>query len=226
MVESHVAELVNVQQRLAAGTVTAGALRGEIAACIGASSSAIQQAKASASGDRAERVGLDAARTSARAAAADFTDAYYGRRIFDPYLQFASAEEEAAYRRREEDRRLAIEVARAEGTPEGDLRAVQLAREQLRDAGAHGADASPEYQPMMDRLDRTIADLEPTVPRDREAAAQQHEPDPFASIEASPTDPAVIAAFQATGIVVSDAALAGHGVNAATPSGPALLGRV
>lgn len=226
-VEGQLAALASVQQRLATGTVPAAALRSEIAASVSASATAIQQAKASASGDRAERVGLDAARAQAQATVEDFTDAYYGRRIFDPYLRFASSEEEDAYRRREEDRRIAIEAARAEGTPEGDLRAAQLAREQLLDAGAHGADASPEYQPMMDRLDRTIANLEPVVAQDRQRAEAPSlpAPDPFDSIEASPTDPTVIAAFQATGVVVADPSQTGHGVTATTPSGPA-QGRV
>jgi len=97
-------------------------------------------------------VALEQASQASRATTAAFMHDYYERKMFEPYLRFASLNDEEEYRRREDERRRAIEKALAEHTPEGNLRANQLAIEQLKDAGAHGADKSPQYQPTLKSL--------------------------------------------------------------------------
>jgi hypothetical protein len=48
----------------------------------------------------------------------------------------------------------------AKGTPEGNAEALRLGKAQLIDAGAHGADRSPDYAPMLANLAGGISDLE------------------------------------------------------------------
>jgi hypothetical protein len=79
----------------------------------------------------------------------------YERKIFDPYLSFASAEEEAEYRRREQEAKRYMEAEMAKGTPEGDLNAAGAAQGQLLDAAAHGAADSPEFKERWEALEKT-----------------------------------------------------------------------
>lgn len=105
------------------------------------------------SGSAAELAG--AARASQRAvqSALEYT------RSLD--LQFASPEDEQAYRDREAARRAYIESQQATGTPEGDLNAAGAALGQMADAKAQGA-SGPEFE-------RHINDLLETTTRLRAA---------------------------------------------------------
>lgn len=126
-------------------------------------------------------------------------------------MVFASPEDERAYREREEARRKAIEDARALGTPEGELRALRLTKEQLLDAGRYGAADSPDYLPMLERINGAITPLEqavgaePNVRQDAEAA--------FDSTEAALVSPDIIAVLRATGAGMADQTQTGHGVS-------------
>ncbi len=73
------------------------------------------------------------------------------KRVLDPYLQFASAEDEEAYRKRERERDAEVKRALALRTPEGDRRATELVEDQLRDADAHGAERSPDFAAMLNQ---------------------------------------------------------------------------
>jgi hypothetical protein len=84
---------------------------------------------------------------------------------FDPFLRFASPEDEEAYRRREAERRAYIEEQHRRGTPEGDLNASAGAIGQMVDARAHGAGDSPEFQQRWNELVGTTQRLREQVQR-------------------------------------------------------------
>lgn len=129
-----------------AGPATLTALRHEIGAAVAQTQTATQQARLAGTGaEAAEIATLAEAAKATRRHVDSFLHDFYERKIFDPYLRFASVEDEEAYRKREEAYRKAIDAAMAKGTPEGDLEALALANRQLRDAGAHGASAAPEF---------------------------------------------------------------------------------
>ncbi len=128
--------LARLQRRIAtASPAHLPAIRAELAAITTAMAVLAGTHGNGASAAQPPEDALERARAEARAQIAGFMADYYDRKIFEPYLRFASAEDEAAYREREERRRNEIEEARALGTPEGDLRAAKLAQEQLKDAG-------------------------------------------------------------------------------------------
>ena len=131
----------------AAGSADAQALvamQASVAGLVGEAQAVVQQSRQA--GDRAE-VGETLAAVDARTRvtvqriAADL----FERRIFDPYLQFDSEEEARAYRQREAERQEYIRRELAKGTAEGALNATNATLAQIDDAGAHGADRSPEY---------------------------------------------------------------------------------
>lgn len=123
-----------------------------------------------------------------------------GMREFDPYLRFASAADEEAYRKREAERRAYIDRESAKGTAQGDLNAARAAREQLLDAGVHGADASPEYAPRLERLNRASANLQEAMGVEPEGSAMS----PPASTKATTSTESgldtVLSALKAAGV--------------------------
>lgn len=147
----------------------------------------------SASGAQAFQLGqvsMRQASEAARASASSFAHDYYDRRMFDSYLKFASVEDEDEYRRREQERKQAIEKALAERTPEGDLRALDLSIEQLKDAGAHGAKRSPDYQPELDNMTEHRAALKTALSPQVDTVSAKAEsgkpaPDPIAALKAA-----------------------------------------
>lgn len=195
------------------------AIRAEVMATVAVSQTMSQQARISTVSAQAAEAALHAASEQAHRNVTTFIHDFYERKIFDPYLRFASPEEEEAYRKRETERELAIKTALAEGTPQGNLRASDLAIAQLEDAGAHGADASPQYQSSMARLrdGRAALAREMGVEPQTVGPAPTPPADPLADIEASVAIPGdVLAALRATGVVVADQSQTGHGVNATT----------
>jgi hypothetical protein len=153
--ESQLRGLSTLQQRISVATASGlSAIRGEVTATVAATQVLVQQAQAGAASQSAQ-VALTQANEAARSSVKDFMHDYYDQKKFDRYLQFASTEDEQEYRKRETERRREIEKAQAEHTPEGTLRANQLSIDQLKAAGAHGANRSPEYQPMLDGLEKT-----------------------------------------------------------------------
>lgn len=187
-------------------------------AFVAATQAFVQHARTAVVSGQAAELALHAASTAARREVTSFVDDFYEKKIFDPYLQFASKEEEEAYRKREAERREAIEKALAKGTPEGDLLANRLAIDQLKDAGAHGADQSADYAPMLAGLRGTEAKLAAQAGKSPAAGtvaeAGPTAADPIDRIQAPVMiDPAVLAEIRATGVIVADQQGSGHGVS-------------
>lgn len=149
-------------------------LRTAIASTVETAQGVVQQARATAASDSSAR---DLAETSARTRAtiSDIANDLFERRVLDPYLQFASAEDEAEYRRREAERRAYIEAELAKGTPEGTLNAATATREQLQDARNHGADRSPDFDRMLAATDDAERALRAALPDQAVRAAERTE---------------------------------------------------
>lgn len=208
--------LTNLERSLASGaSLSGGSIRNEIAAAIAVTANLGEQARQSI--NQRGSVDLATAQARTRATVMEIGRDIYERRIFDPYLRFASAEDEEAYRRREEENRRAIADALAENTPQGDLRAARIMDRQLQDAGAHGADASPEFRRLVDRNSDNIGRLENAMGgqqsgRTGQPSEQQANAEPPAPASAEQLA-SVLATFRAAGI---DGGLpahhAGHGL--------------
>lgn len=100
-------------------------------------------------------------------------DELFEQKKLDPYLQFASAEDEAEYRKREAARKAYIDAELGKGTPQGALNAANASKEQLEDAGNHGADRSPDFAPMLDEVtkarDAQLAAMNQGKPNQKQA---------------------------------------------------------
>lgn len=209
--QSQLSRLGGLQQRidhLPNGALAA--IRAEVMASVAASQTLAQQTRTSVASAQAAEVALHAASAEAHRVTGDFVRDFYERKIFDKYLDFASPEDAQAYREREEARRKAIEEARALGTPEGELHALRLTKEQLLDAGRYGAAQSPDYQPMLDRIDGALRPLEQAV--GAQPVRRQEAEAAFDSTEAALVSPDIIAVFRANGAGVADQTQTGHGV--------------
>lgn len=159
--ETQRSTLADLQRALAsAGPANLTAIRSAIAAAVSASTGLSQQARGAAL--QAEAAELAATRTESRLQVQSLMRDMHR---FDPYLAFASPEDEAAYRNREAERRAYIEQQQARGTPEGDLNASGAAIGQMVDAQAHGAADSPEFRQRWDELAGTTARLREQVAR-------------------------------------------------------------
>ncbi len=211
--------LSDLRRQLAGGAKDVTALRASIMSAVADSrayTSEVRNSATAAQGANTQTmtVALQQASASARTATAGFMHDYYDRRIFDPYLRFASVEDEEEYRRREEQWKQAIEKAQAEHTPEGDLRADRLAIEQLKDAGAHGAERSPDYKPKLKALTQKADALESVLHRNADGRETDARVQANAQQSAAPATvaPDVIAALQKAGVVTADPNADGHGV--------------
>lgn len=143
-----------ISQIATASAVDLPALKRAVATAVAAATNATQQMQAVSSGQSGPSL-ADASVASRRSvqSALDYT------RTLD--LQFASAEDERAYRQREAERRSYIEAEQAKGTPEGNLNAAGATVGQMADAKAHGA-GGPEF-------DSHVTELLETTTRLREA---------------------------------------------------------
>jgi len=126
-----------------ASFATLAGLRAEIAGAVAATQTLAEQGRVTAT--TAGQAAAEALATASANSRAQVTSIMRDMHRFDPYLHFASAEDEAAYRKREAERRAEIEAALAKATPESTLKASGLTLGQLLDAKAHGADESPEF---------------------------------------------------------------------------------
>jgi hypothetical protein len=138
-------------------------MRGEVAATA-AGATALAQHLSNSAGNEANTHQLAAHAKEARATIEKLGNALFKERVLDPYLQFASAEDEEAYRKRERERQKEIDRATALGTPEGLRLATQIMREQVDDAKAHGADRSPDMPAIEQQLQQAEASLERVSP--------------------------------------------------------------
>lgn len=122
-------------------------LRSEIIATVTAAQSVAQHSRATATvTDKA--ASLADVTTNTRRAIQNIADELFEQKKLDPYLQFASDEDEAEYRKREAERYAYIKAELAKGTPQGAANAAKAATEQLDDARDHGADSSPDFARM------------------------------------------------------------------------------
>ncbi len=140
----------------------------------------------------------------------------FEKRVLDPYLQFASAEDEEAYRKRERERDEARMRALELRTPEGDRRANELIQDQLRDAGAHGADRSRDYADMVQQAESVTADLK-TAQQTQEKVTARPSVDAIKGEQPTISDDGlgdILASLKAAGVTTPaiQAREAGHGV--------------
>jgi hypothetical protein len=203
-----------------------------IVACVATASTLAQRALA-AINETASRAAteLAAASEAARSRVTSFVADFYERKIFDSFLEFPSDADQEAYREREAARRKQIEEAQALRTPQGDLLAIRLARQQLKDAGAHGATNSPAYQQMMDGLDaedqRLNAAIQASPSPERASMPVSPTADPLDAVVAKETaETRAIAQFRATGVVVAGQSADGHGVATRTSDAVNPRGRI
>lgn len=214
---TQLSNLAKLQQRIATTRpAELVALRQEVAASIVAAQTIAQSASLQGTGQSTGQAELQAATAAAERTVTDFQRDFYERRIFDPYLQFKSADDERAYREREAERQREIERARAEHTPEGDLRAADLSIDQLHDAGAHGANRSPEYSRTMADLQKSRTDLARALPAATRASgettrttAASGEPP---SNETAAFSPQLLAKLRGAGVSMPDQTGTGHGL--------------
>lgn len=190
--------LGNLERALRNGAgVPPASIRGELAGLLASTASLAQQARAANDQNSGTTLATVQART--RATVEEISRDLYEHRIFDPYLRFSSAQDEAAYRRREEQTRRAINDALAQGTPEGDLLAARLMDRQLQDAGAHGADASPEFRTRLDRNRQNMTGLEAALSeRELALSGERSEPRPESADRSAPATPEQLASVLAT----------------------------
>jgi hypothetical protein len=227
-----------LRNQLADGAKDATALRADIASAIAdirAYASDVRGAASATQNAPPQQAALYQASEAARGSVNDFMRDYYDEHVFDRYLRFASVQDEEEYRRREQERHRAIDEARAEKTPQGDLRALDLSIDQLKDAGAHGARRSSEYQPLLDRMEGSRQQLAKqmaaagqsqshgTMPADSPTpSARPDAPDGKSSgaTPQAPLPPEVLARLRAAQVSVADQSQEGHGVAARTGGGP------
>jgi hypothetical protein len=217
--------LASLRDQLANGSSTKSpaALRAEVAATIAAVQSYAAEVRSAATNSQAQQQGSQAAlmqaTADARQAVRSASDDIFGRKIFDPYLRFASAEDEEAYRKREADRKAEIDHAMAEKTPQGTLRATDLTIDQLRDAGAHGAARSPKYQPELDSLLKARGTLATQIDASRGTKSAAR-PDALDRDSPAELSPEILAGLKNVGFSAADQGGQGHGV--AQDSQPAI----
>lgn len=204
LAQNQLAHLTGLGRRIDHATGgSLASMRAEVMAFVAATQAASQQARTAAATAQPAEMALHAAQAEARHVTGDFVHDFYERRIFDPYLTFASVEEERAYREREEARQRAIAEARALGTPEGDLLALRLSEDQLRDAARYGADQSPDFAPTLESVTGARQSLEQAMGVSGLQAQQDHEN--AAAGQAALVSPEIIASLRSAGVSVPPA---------------------
>lgn len=161
-VRSQLQSLGSLRQQLAtADARTLVAMRASIASAINAGQAAVDQA-------HVDRDSANASTLSnyAQGARNVVNETMRGLKDFEQDLRFANAQDEADYRRREDERRAIIAAEQAKNTPEGDLNASAAAMGQMADAAAHGAARNPAFQKRWDALVESTTRLREQIVRD------------------------------------------------------------
>lgn len=226
--ESNLAAILALKRQLSTASGSQlSAIRAQIAVAVSSAASTAHQAQQAAASACTGPISMASARQAAHEAVNEFEDAYFKQRKFDPYLHFESDDDEREYRRREAERHQEIEKAQALHTSAGDLRAVELSHDQLVDAGAHGADRSPDFAPLFAKVTAAKHDLQTAIiAQDQQEAAEKRL---GAAQTATPAEdapsipPEVLAALRA--VKSPDADGAGHGLGAKPASADAALTR-
>lgn len=118
----------------------------------GEAGQAVAQAATHEGAGAAVSAELAAASASTRRETETLAHDFFDQHIFDPYLHFKSAQDEAEYRRREAETKKYIQEQLAKHTPVGDLNASGGMIGQMLDAHSHGAGASPDFMPRFNSL--------------------------------------------------------------------------
>ena len=126
--KSQLASLGDLRQQISTASIaTLAAMRSEVAGVAAAAQASAQQTRDAATSAATTAVtDLAAKREAARQTIQSVTHDIFKRKIFDPYLQFASPGDEEAYRKRERENEAAIQRELARGTDKGNLRATEL----------------------------------------------------------------------------------------------------
>lgn len=140
------------------------ALRTEIASVVATTQAVAQQSRTNATITE-QAASLATASAETRRTVESISNDIFERKLFDPYLEFASAEDEAAYRRREAERQQAIAAELAKNTPAGNLNAAGITVGQMADTKAHGAGNSPEFEGRWNELVATTQRLREEIIR-------------------------------------------------------------
>ena len=202
------------------------AMRGEIAGAINQALSIADQGRSASKAEDIDAT-LAAVSKQTRDTIAALSTDLFERRVFDPYLRFTSTDEESEYRRREEERQAYIRVELAKGTPEGTLNAANATVDQIKDAGAHGADRSPEYQRIFNEAIRAQNEQTAAIEQASTTPALDKAKELERETETNEFDE-IAAAFKASGVTLPDTELGGskgHGLANATidrNSGPSV----
>lgn len=141
------------------------AMRTEIASAVALTQAIAQQSRTSATTAEQATASLATVSAETRRAVQSISNDVFERKLFDPYLEFASAEDEAAYRKREAERQQTIAAELAKHTPAGDLNAAGATIGQMTDAKAHGAGNSPEFESRWNELVATTQRLRDEIVR-------------------------------------------------------------
>ena len=202
-----------------AGLTRLAELRGEVVATAASATALATQATGTAGNNSAATNANLTPAQRARATIESVGRDLFDKHVLDEHLQFASAEDEAAYRKREEARRRAYEAELEKHTIEGDRRATAIVQSQLADAKAHGADRSPEFGSLSADADSASAALQPPSPTTPAANLGQIErakpAKPAAATEAGDDLTGIAAALKVTGISIENApSEPNHGVPA------------
>lgn len=153
-----ITSIIDLRQHVGNATgADLASLRREVTSAAAASQALTQQA---VNGKGGESKHTPMTHQQARATIQSVGHDLFDRHVLDPYLQFASEEDEKTYRKREQENAEALKRALALRTPEGDRRALEITRSQLADAKAHGADRSPDFPAMENKLDNALAALD------------------------------------------------------------------
>jgi len=149
--------LQQLQKQVGTASLTKLAgLRAEIAGAVAMTQTLAEQGRAIAT--TAGQAAAEALATASANSRAQVTSIMRDMHRFDAYLDFASTEDEAAYRKHEAERLAYINAQHAKGTAEGNLNAAGATVAQLADAEAHGAGNSPEFkQRRRELVESTIA---------------------------------------------------------------------
>lgn len=212
-------QLLSALQRqigVASPTALAG-MRGEIIATASAAQTVVQQSRAAAL--TSERMAeLQNVTNATRQTIQNVAEDLFEKKKLDPYLQFQSAEDEAEYRKREAERKAYIDAELAKGTPEGALNASNAAKAQIKDAGAHGADRSPEYADMLAATDKAEQALRSAMSSERQRAGEK-----AGSPKAHDDLNDVLSAFRDAGVTTAETPSLdpAHGLAQGKPSAPA-----
>lgn len=190
--------LVVLRQQIGtASPATLSAMSNEIVGAVTQAQGLVQQARANAANGEASAASNTA---KARQLMQSVADDLFRQKLLDPYLHFATAEDEAAYRKREQDRSIAYDDEIAKQTAEGNRRAASILQSQLADAKAHGADRSPDMAAIERQLAETGQNLQSRENDQPKATAT--EAAPFANTEQAADDELgdVMAALKAAGV--------------------------